>query len=251
MPYKFALDRPDYSDLASGKVLLSAPGHPAFPVRLASEIFQRCMAIRERNGLTGRVALYDPCCGAAYHLAVLGFLHGFAIRVLLASDIDPDIIPLAEKNLSLLSVSGLERRREQLAAMHREFGKPSHADAVAAAGRLREKIGGRSESMPIEVRVFAADALAEPGASRFPPNMPVDIVFTDIPYGLNSEWQVSSAMPANPVGRLLENLLPLLHSGSLVAIASDKQQKAAHGRYDRIERFQIGKRMAVILRPKP
>ena len=251
MPYTFVLDRPDYSDLASGKVLLSAPGHPAFPVRMASEVFQRCMAVRERDGLTGRVALYDPCCGAAYHLAVLGFLHRALIREITASDIDPQVIPLAEKNLNMLSASGIDRRREELAAMHREFGKPSHAEAVAAAGRLRESIYAEPDLEPIAVRVFAADALAEPGASRLPATAPVDIVFTDVPYGRNSKWQGSSAIPADPLGRMLENLLPLLHSGSLVAIASDKHQKAAHGRYDRIERFQIGKRTAVLLRPKP
>ncbi len=251
MPYRYALERPDYSDLASGKVLLSAPGHPAFPVRLASEIFQRCMAIRERNGLTGRVALYDPCCGAAYHLAVLGFLHRSSIRAIIASDIDPEIIPLAERNLGMLSISGIDRRREELAAMHREFGKPSHAEAVAAAESLRSGLPAQSATEPIEVRVFLADALARPGTSPLSPAAPADIVFTDVPYGRHSQWQAQSAECPNPMGRLLENLLPIIQPEGLVAIVSDKKQKTSHDRYDRIEKFQIGKRMAVILRPKP
>ncbi len=249
MPYKYALDRPDYSDLASGKVLLSAPGHPAFPIRMASEVFQRCLAIRERNGLTGRVALYDPCCGAAYHLAVLGFLHRAFIRSITASDIDPAVIPLAEKNLGLLSAPGIERRREELAAMHREFGKPSHAEAVAAAERLRSGIPAPSGSESIEVRVFVADALAKSGSARPSPAAPADIVFTDVPYGRHSQWTESAECP-NPMERLLENLLPALHPDGLVAVVSDKQQKASPGRYDRIEKFQIGKRMAVIWKPR-
>jgi hypothetical protein len=246
MPYKYALDRPDYSDLASGKVLLAAPGHPAFPIRMASEIFQRCMAIRERNRLTGRVALYDPCCGAAYHLAVLGFLHRGLIRAISASDIDSKVIPLAGKNLGMLSASGIDRRREELAAMHREFGKPSHAEAVAAADRLRSGFPASSATEPIEVRVFVADALAEPGSTRPSPAAPADIVFTDVPYGRHSKWQNRSAESPNPMERLLENLLSALSPGGLVAVVSDKQQKTSHDRYDRIEKFQIGKRMAVI-----
>ncbi len=248
MPYTFALDRPDYSDLASGKVLIAAPGHPAFPVRLASEVFQRCLAIREGSGLTGRVSLYDPCCGAAYHLAVLGLLHRTAIRAIIASDIDPEIIPLAGKNLALLSASGIDRRRDELAAMLREYGKPSHAEALAAAGRLRSRFIAQSE--PPELRVFAADALAKPGISGFSAAPPVDIVFTDVPYGRRSQWQTRTAEHPNPLWQLLENLLAVMHPGSLAAIVSDKQQKTSHDRYDRIEKFQIGKRMAVILRPK-
>jgi 23S rRNA (guanine2535-N1)-methyltransferase len=36
--YRIALDRHDTRDLASGHVLRSAPGYPAFPVRLAEEM---------------------------------------------------------------------------------------------------------------------------------------------------------------------------------------------------------------------
>jgi 23S rRNA (guanine2535-N1)-methyltransferase len=46
MQYKYEKTMLDYSDLASGRVFYSLPGHPAFPIRLASEIFQRCLASR-------------------------------------------------------------------------------------------------------------------------------------------------------------------------------------------------------------
>jgi hypothetical protein len=251
MPYRYALDRPDFSDLASGKVLLAAPGHPAFPVRLASEIFQRCMAIRKANGLTGRVALYDPCCGAAYHLTVLGFLHRSSIRVIAASDIDPEVIPLAGKNLGLLSASGLERRRNELEAMRREFGKPSHVDALAAAGRLRKMLLEQSEYSPIEVQIFTADALEKPDPARFSTAASVDIVLADVPYGRHSQWRSRSADCSDPVWRLLENLRVLLHPASVVAIVSDKGQKTAHDGYDRVEQLKIGKRVAFVWKPKP
>ncbi len=45
MAYRYALVRENYEDLASGGGLRSAPGFPAFPVRLASEMFQRALAL--------------------------------------------------------------------------------------------------------------------------------------------------------------------------------------------------------------
>lgn len=59
MPYRFATERRDYSDYASGKVFYALPGCPAFPVRLASEIFQRCLEIRAAEDATQPCVLYD------------------------------------------------------------------------------------------------------------------------------------------------------------------------------------------------
>jgi hypothetical protein len=48
---------------------------------------------------------------------------------------------------------------------------------------------------------------------------------------------------------MLDALLNVVSSSSIVAIASDKRQKALHERYQRIEQFQAGKRRVTILRP--
>jgi hypothetical protein len=78
----------------------------------------------------------------------------------------------------------------------------------------------------------------------------VDIVFTDVPYGQQSQWQdVDDDGSPGPLNSMLEVLLGRLSSSAIVAIVSDKQQKVSHGSYERIERFQIGKRRIVILRP--
>ena len=111
MQYKYATEPQDYSDLASGRVFYSLPGHPAFPVRLASEIFQRCIASRETIYKdSSPCTLYDPCCGAAYHLSVLGYLHGKHIQEIIASDINEKAVALAGRNLGLLSVAGMDKR---------------------------------------------------------------------------------------------------------------------------------------------
>ena len=100
MQYKYVKEQLDYSDFASGRVFYSMLGHPAFPVRLASEIFQRCVASRKTiyNNSTP-CTLYDPCCGAAYHLSVLAYLHREHIREVIGSDIDEKAVTLANQNL--------------------------------------------------------------------------------------------------------------------------------------------------------
>jgi hypothetical protein len=48
---------------------------------------------------------------------------------------------------------------------------------------------------------------------------------------------------------MLAALLPVLSGTSIVAIVSDKGQKAVHERYRRLEQFQVGKRRVTILNP--
>ena len=111
MRYRFVRERENYEDYASGRVFVGMPGNPAFPVRLASEVLQRCAAIHRAEGHRGPFRVYDPCCGAAYHLVVIGYLHIGQIRKITGSDIDAEALALAERNLGMLSLAGLERRR--------------------------------------------------------------------------------------------------------------------------------------------
>ena len=103
MKYKYVIAQQDYSDFSSGRVFYSLSGHPAFPVRLASEVFQRCVVSRKtiyENETP--CTLYDPCCGVAYNLSVLAHLHREYIQELIGSDIDKKAIALAKRNLQLV-----------------------------------------------------------------------------------------------------------------------------------------------------
>jgi len=242
MQYQYVTEAIDYSDLASGRVFYSLAGHPAFPVRLASEIFLRCLHLLDRPR---RCCLYDPCCGAAYHLSVLAHLHPQHIRQVIASDIDENAVALARRNLALANVAGLEERIAEITDMLERYGKDSHREALASAERMRRSTLAASQEYPLETRAFCADATSAGAlASQIAPRS-VDIVFTDVPYGQHSQWSGGSA---DPTGALLEALRGLLAPGGLVAIASDKGQKASHPDYARAGQFQIGKRRVVILR---
>ncbi|MCB9134179.1 MAG: hypothetical protein H6636_02055 [Anaerolineales bacterium] len=246
MPYRFVTEKEDYSDFASGCVFYNAPGHPAFPVRLVDEIFQRCLALR--GGETSPVHLYDPCCGAAYHLAVLGYLHSRRIASLTASDVDTAILEVARRNLSLLTPSGLVQRQIELETMATQFGKESHVAALASVERFRGRWKERSSSFPMHL--FRADATHSHEIAAQLPVQPVDVVLSDVPYDQHSAWQLHEtlhASPSPPLWHLLDALIPFLSPQSVVAIAADKGQKIQHEAYRRAERFQVGKRQIALL----
>ncbi len=247
MPYLFAAERRNEADYAAGRVFYSLPGHPAFPVRLVSEIFQRCLALRAADGLTAPVALYDPCCGGAYHLATLAYLHGERIASIAASDIDALVLDLARRNLDLLTLPGLDRRTAELEWLWADYGKRSHAEALESAERLRERLLALTERRSILIALFQADALDEADIITVLGAASVDVVIADVPYNRLSTWQGDTGF--DPLWRMLEALRPVLSPGAVVAVASDKGQTPAHDAYRRAGRFQIGKRRIVLLRP--
>lgn len=251
MQYKYASDQQSYSDFASGRVFYSLPGHPAFPVRLASEIFQRCISQRKAiYNISTPCTVYDPCCGAAYHLSVLGYLHREYIQKVVASDIDEKAVALAERNLGLLHRAGLDKRVRELSEMFAQYGKESHREALQSASVLKKKLSALTESHPIPTQVFQANAMDSKEISSHIQPRSVDIVFSDVPYGLHSQWRdVNLQGGSNPLTSLLDALLGIVSPSSIVAIASDKRQKAIHERFQRVEQFQVGKRRVVILRP--
>ncbi len=251
MQYKYEKGFVDYSDLASGRVFYSSPGYPAFPVRLASEIFQRCMAHRETiYQTTTPCSLYDPCCGAAYHLSVVAYLQGDHIREIIGSDIDEKAVALAQRNLGLLTIAGLDKRIHEISTMIEQYHKDSHKDALKSAHILKDKITSLNQQHPLVTRVFQASATDHKTIIENIKSKSVDIIFSDVPYGQHSLWQSSdSSELSNPIWLMLDTLIDILSPSSIVAIASDKRQKVFHESYQRLEQFQIGKRRVVIVQP--
>ena len=245
MEYKFTTERSNYTDLASGHVFYSLPGHPAFPVRLASEIYQRCLAFREKG--SSPCTIYDPCCGAAYHLSVIAYLHWDSVCQVICSDIDEKAVQLAERNLGLLTPGGMQRRCREISAMVRLYDKASHKGARESVTRMQAQINRLTAVRPMQARVFRANATDAASLREGLRDTAIDVVFTDIPYGLHSQWEQTQA--PNPAWAMLEALLEFLSPKSIVAAASDKLQKIAHEKYERLDKFQLGKRKVVILRP--
>ena len=250
MPYLFARENIDYSAFASGQVLHSLPGRTAFPVRLGSEMFQRCAALLAAAGAPGPYRLYDPCCGGAQLLTTLALLHGDRLAGVTGSDIDPVAIGLAERNLGLLTVEGIEARMAQLADLHRRHGKASHGEALAHAASLRQRILAGGATRPIATRTFVADATRADELRRQFGAGAIEMVLADVPYGRQSAWQGGAdgeATTADPLALMLGALRLVLADRAVVAIAADRAQAIRHPSYRRAARLQIGKRHIVFL----
>ncbi len=242
MPYKFAVDQRNFEDFASGRVLYNQRGATAFPVRLASEIYQRCRAFLTAQGVPSGYSLYDPLCGGAYLLTALGFLHGDDLSRITGSDVDETVLELARRNLSLLNLAGLRRRVEEIDELWVRFGKASHFEAKQSALRLGALVKGRT---PPEVDVFCADA-TQP-TQLVGQIADAHIVITDLPYGNLVNW--SQAGQSEPVEPFLSTLEPVLAKPSVVAITAPKGTKPDHPLYRRVQRFSIGKREITLLTP--
>jgi 23S rRNA G2445 N2-methylase RlmL len=234
--YKYIGDD-NFEDFASGRVFYHKPGMPNFPVRLAGEIFGRCLSYTDKKQIT----LYDPCCGSSYMLAVLGLLNIKTIKKIVASDISEDAIEVSKGNLALLTEDGLRIREKQIQQMMEEYQKPSHYEALESVHKFIDLVRSRDHDLNIDT--FVADILA-PGAlkNKF---FKADIVITDVPYGNLANWSDQDTDASN---RLLDNLVPILSEDSVVAVITDKSQKCSNEKYKRLEKFKVGKRQISILR---
>jgi len=232
MQYRYVTEKHNYEDYSAGRVILSQSGMTSFPVRLASEIFQRCASYFPSEQ---RLRLYDPCCGGGYLLTVLGFLHSQQLLSLHGSDIDADMVTLASSNLNLLTAEGLASRRITLQQLAESYGKQSHQDALQSLDRLT--------ASEIPASTWVADAFQ---TSANPQS--VDLIICDVPYGNVTTWQ---SPEVNPIARLLDAQAETLISGGIVAIISDKtQQRATHPNYIQRQHETLGKRRILILQKR-
>ncbi len=231
MQYKFS-EKFNYEDFSSGRFLYHMPGGTNFPVRLAYEIFKRCLSHIENKD---NVCIYDPCCGEGYLLTVLGFLNMHLIKYIVGSDINQKAVETAVKNINLLSIEGILARINELKTLHEKYGKNSHLEALETGKRLLSLV--LKESVPIDCSMFYTNILDKNALSGR--NFKADIVITDIPYGNMTKWEDDNE---HAVDILLNNIRPVLKKDSVVAICSDKKQKFNGQGYFRLEKQQIGKR---------
>lgn len=238
--YRHAVERIDSSDFACGVVLHSAPGFPAFPVRLATEIFLRA---RARLPGDGPVTLWDPCCGSGYLLTVLGLLHRRSLRQVIASDVDPAPLELAAKNLALLSPAGLTARELERRRQSERFAKPSYLEAAHAARRLRDRLSADGEALPFTMRV--ADVFDPRSLSAVVAGSAPDVVLTDLPYGERTHWE--GTVPGQPVAGMLRSLASVLPAHAVIAV-TDRSRRIPVAPVRALERLKIGTRSAVLVR---
>lgn len=230
MEYKFANNQ-NFEDFASGRVLYHMGGEPTFPVRLALEIYERCLSYSEKKE---DITVYDCCCGGAYMLTVLGLLKGDTISRIYASDIDQTSIKLAADNLGLLSKEGINKRRAELEAFYSSYGKESHREALESLDRIEKLLSNN-----ILTNIFQRNAL-EKDKLTFTP----DIIITDVPYGNMTDWNEGRG----GVNQLMNALYEVSGKNTIICVCTDKKQKLQTEEYQRLEKQMVGKRKFEIYR---
>ena len=231
---------------------MGLPGQVATPLRLVDELFQSGLEALGAAGVTVPVTLYEPCCGTAYHLAALAFLHGSYIATILASDVNASVLAIAQRNLDLLTLAGLDQRTAAIQQAYAAYGKSSHREALHAAGRLRFVLETRAPPA-IETRVFESNVFNP--AAGFGNTAPhtVSLVLTDLPYGQGSRWQtpwletevaISDTQLAN---HLLTVLEPILQPKAVVCLLAPKTVKVSLDRFKPLRRFSARKRLGIIM----
>ena len=231
MEYKYGKND-NYEIFSAGRVLYNVKGMTNFPVRLAQEIYGRCLQYSAKKS---DICLYDCCCGGAYLLTVLGFLNQDTIRKIIGSDIDIEILNIAKKNLSLLSKEGINRRILEIEQMIASYQKQSHIEANYSAITLKGLIRTN-----IEFEVFQCDALKTINLEIKP-----DIIITDVPYGNMVDWKGNEE---NVIDKLLDSLFKICSSDTIIGLCMNKKQKVRNEKFVRLEKQQIGKRKFEILR---
>ena len=239
MSYRYATGKGDYADYSSGHVLRSAPGFPAFPVRLASEVFQRAVALRRG---APPVALWDPCCGSGYLLTVIALLHRRLLRSVLATDIDPRATELARQNLALLDPEALIVRGHELAERAERYGKPSYLDTAQAAHRLSAQLARQGGPLPVVVR--EANAFDAADLAAIVPGACPDVVITDVPYGEQTAWL--GADDGGGVPQLLAAMASVLPADAVLGVAIRGRRVPLGGTRPR-ESLKLGTRTVALL----
>jgi 23S rRNA (guanine2535-N1)-methyltransferase len=229
-----------HGDLASGWVLHSAPGFPAFPVRLAEEMFLRSIEYCGRD----RVALWDPCCGSGYLVTALALLRRVRLTEVICSDISTDAVALASRNLRLLTDDGLTEREQVLRRRAEEFGKRSYAEAAEAAVRLRAALDVAGGDLPARAEV--ADAFDPASLSEAVRHSTPDLVITDVPYGRQTGWAGSAADGEDHIARLVEAITDVAPH-AIVAVCASARKIPVPGRRTALSRFRVGSRAVLIV----
>ncbi|MCD9185059.1 MAG: hypothetical protein LUM44_01390 [Pyrinomonadaceae bacterium] len=248
MQYKYNVKKENYSLFSSGNVLYSISGQPAFPVRLSSEIYQRCAEILNGKNIKPPYSIYDPFCGSGYLITTLGFLHGNTISNLTASDISNTAVELARRNLNLLTDKGLNSREEELVKLFTTFQKESHLEAIEKIKRLRTEFA-TLQTEKIVKKVFQADALSKESIEKNVSLASIDIAISDIPYGQQTNWLLEDNSLNDPVIGFLETIRHFVKSEGLIVLTTQSRIKFTENpNFKKVHSFKVGHRHIYLIR---
>ena len=246
--YRFATLKHDYSLYSSGVVVRTGFGRPGFPIRLAAEIVQTCVSLREKyfGPLNRPAVIYDPCCGSAFLLSIIALYFWGEVGTVIGSDVDDHALMIAKENLRSLNISRLRDRISVLQSAKPSTGNRLTLDDTFALNELYRRL----DAFPHELihKVFRADASnvleIDSGLQGAKP----DFVIADVPYSHISSWKGSlGIMHRSQVTQLLCAVAIGLLPTTIVAIISRKDEIISAPHYRKLGTFKLGKRKVTYL----
>ncbi len=187
-----------------------------------------------------RARLWDPCCGSGYLVTVLGLLHRDLLTHVRASDVDPDAVAIAARNLELLTAEGLAERERELRRSALDFGRVAYVERAEAARDLAAGLAVTGGDLPHESAVADVFTLTEP--------VDADLVVTDVPYGEMTRWE--GDIPQDPVHGLLSSMGRVLPERSVVVVTARTRRVQLPEGVRALERVKVGNRSAVLVRAR-
>ena len=238
MEYLYA-PNDNYEDYASGRVIYHKSGFATFPVRLASELFQRGLSLLETPT---PIKVYDPLCGEGYLLTIIGLLHPDKISQMVGSDINPEALAIAKKNLELFTWDGLQTRKEKLTELFQSYQKDSHKEALESVEVFLQR---HTPAHEISFHLFRKDILSSDSLRE--ETFTADFIISDIPYGQMTDWQGNTG---EEIETFLANLIHVLDDQGLICLITPKSYKITSPLYDTLQKLTVGKRKIFFLRKK-
>jgi 16S rRNA G966 N2-methylase RsmD len=166
----------------------------------------------------------------------LGLLKNDTISQIYGSDIDADSMKLAADNLGLLTEDGIRKRRDELEALYRNYGKESHKEALQSLNRIEKLL-----PKEMKISVFHRNAFEISDLPFIP-----DIIITDVPYGNLVEWGEGSG----GINQMMEAMSGICGRETILCVSMDKKQKIQTEQYQRLEKQLVGKRKFEIYKKK-
>ncbi len=227
-------EKQDFSFLASGNIIKHFSGMPCFPVRLNIELFERAYRLINKD----KINIYDPCCGSAFSLTVLGMMCQPKINCLYGSDINENCIEAARCNMSLIKKEGLLKSTNKFLSE-----KSATPQRRIELEKSIEKLMPYLVNPEIRFDIFSHDILVNSPDI----NEKIDYVFADIPYGTMTDWESDEFLSDKPVDSLLHNIVPILNNNSIVTICGTKDIKIKSDIFRRVCKIKAGKRLIYML----
>lgn len=155
------------------------------------------------------------------------------------SDIDQTCLDGAQCNTEMLTEEGLRSAADRLLR-----------DKVTTPERRRQLTEAVEKLLPylvnprIQAKIFPHDILSAP------PELPekADYIFSDIPYGIMTDWQIKGSENSDPVTLFLSHIVPVMSENGILAVCGSKELKIQTEQLRRIEKIRAGKRLIYLLK---